>query len=1450
MITGTSSGNFGTNGGQFDSSIPQGEEKMMDSGMVARKPTKEECSEVEHILVKRLGRFDGDNVQLWNNYVGNFERLIANNGWDCFEEEYLIDFLVYRLDGNARKTYENWTLEDPSVMSTYLKIKDQFPRRFGIIDSVWTRMTDYQLTKMKDGESIEAFNVRFQILSQSISSEEKEVIKYFHSLSREAIDTLSKCSGEWPTTLEGISQLASEMLARNRINNIASKSAGVITYKTVAATSKPSQETGKVNTCYICGEKGHISFYCPKKQIQNNNIKENNANYSPVYVYLTLLTTENKESCNALVDSGASSNCISQELARRLNVFNVRLKKPRKMTMAMKGNDISVKWKTELINMEIGDHEEMIEFFVIPNLQEDVILGKQWLSRHNPIIDWRKDELKFGRCDCRNKSNDVDIKLDNEGKKKHSVDLNKKTEESSGDGNEKEVDAEEVALTILLDLSRAEERVAEEIEYFDDFNNDLEFESDEEIIDSEMIEFESLARLVELVEDESTEIVSELLEDEVCREATIPNDYVNFNSVFSKDLAERLPPLDLKYQCEIDFKENTILPKPRKPFSLSLPERKALSEFIEDNLNKGFIRKSKSPIAMGTFMVGKKNGEYRTVVDFRPVNEIVLDNRNPIPCIDDLMSSLCESKIFTKIDLRGAYNLLRIRPGDEWKTAFVCPQGQFEYMVMPFGLKTAPAIFQSMMEDIFCDLLGRIVLIYLDDILIFSHSEEEHVNHVKDVLSRLQANRLLAKLEKCVFHTKCVDFLGYVISDKGVSIAQDKVEAIMDWPKPLKRRDLKAFLGTANFNRKFVANYSAIVAPLLALDSKEVKDFSKAWNSDCDAAFEALKLAMSSTPVLKHVNFNLPFIVETDASDYALGAVLLQQENLESSIFHPVAYASRKLVPAERNYAVYDKELLGLVFAFRKWHQYLYGARFPIQVRTDHANLQYFQTRQLLNSRHLRWKLFFQNYDFRLKYFPGSSNVVADALSRRGDLFGEENDTSMKERREDTVLDEECWSDLNIIRERNERELVLDGDRRIEIIKMRHSNLTAGHFGRLRTFEAINRDFKWPNMREEIYKFVDSCIKCQKIKTVRGRDYGKLMPLPIATGPWKSISMDFIVKLPISEGFDSILVVVDRFSKMCHLIPCNERIDAPQAANLLLKNVFKHHGLPIDMVSDRGTQFTSKFWASICEQMGIQRKLSTAAHPQTDGQTERTNQTLEQYLRAFVNYKQDNWVNLLHFAEMAMNNAVSASTKRTPFEINLGYSPSFDYLARDKDLSVPAADIFMNGLKEIWIDTIKNLRETASRMKRNAENLRREHNFKVGDFVWLDTEHLRRSRPSGKLDYKRIGPYEVIECINKNAFRLRLPKGSRQHSVFNVSKLTPFVEPEAGTDEIEPDPDLVNGFEEFEVEAILDSRIDKVKKMYLVKWKGYSELHNSWEPEEHFENCQEILSEYLSKSGY
>lgn len=317
-----------------------------------------------------------------------------------------------------------------------------------------------------------------------------------------------------------------------------------------------------------------------------------------------------------------------------------------------------------------------------------------------------------------------------------------------------------------------------------------------------------------------------------------------------------------------------------------------------------------------------------------------------------------------------------------------------------------------------------------------------------------------------------------------------------------------------------------------------------------------------------------------------------------------MSYASRKLSKAERNYSAYDKELLGIIFAFGKWHQFLYGAQHQVKVLTDHSNLQYFRQRHLLSNRHVNWKLFLQNYDFKLSYRPGSGNVVADALSRRSDLMGEVNGTSvtsLKEKVLEVVLPENVWDKEPALKvnklDVEGRKFVESIQEREEILKLRHDGLTAGHFGRQRTYESIRRDFYWPKMKVDIDNHVKSCLICQKTKPLRIKPYGKLMPLPIATGPWKSISMDFIVKLPLSKGFDSILVVVDRFSKMCHFVACNESMDAERLAELFISNVVKYHGIPMDIVSDRGTHFTSKFWEALCDKMGIKRKLSTAAHP-------------------------------------------------------------------------------------------------------------------------------------------------------------------------------------------------------------------------------------------------------------
>ena len=901
-------------------------------------PSLSEFKDMDWFLERKIGVFDGERISVWKNFILVFEKVCQTKGWDGVQEETLVELVTSRLAEKARKAWDEWVQEDPEIMGDYFRLKKSFIERLGEDTNPWKRLVDFQNLVMGGDENIEVFSKKYLAAADAVDVDGCAVVKYYFALPSKIRELINRSTGEWPHNLKEMIKLSKEVVMKDESVN----------FVRVPVRREFEKRSLANVVCFGCQEKGHLVSRCPKTKkpvtseadvSKSNSIKTVNSEYSCVFVYSTLCIGEKEFKCKALVDSGASTCYISEEMANRIGCFRTKLAKPRRLKLATKPTCIYARFRTMELNMRIGCHLEKLAFLIVPDLQDELILGKSWLGKHNPSIDWTTNIIVFDRCGCDNLK---------DGVPKCGAEMKAMATKS---GNE---------VTDELKDTDAEEHCDEALEIFQ-----------------------------EVVEDESTEQVDNFLLDDDVDEPDnlegIPKVYDDFKDVFSKRIADELPPLDSKYQCTIELKDNASLPKPRKPFSLSLPERQALEKFVAENLRTGFIRKSSSPIAMGTFCVKKSNGDFRTVVDFRPVNEITIDNRSPIPCIDDIMTYLNGATIFTKIDLRGAYNLLRIRPGDEWKTAFVCPQGHFEYTVMPFGLKTAPAIFQSMMEDVLSDLIGFSVLVYIDDILIFSKDANEHHETVREVLKRLRANRLLAKLEKCVFDVTKIDFLGYVISDVGISVAPEKVKDILDWPKPQSRRELKSFLGTANFSRKFIVDFSKIVVPLLNLDSKEVKSVKEAWDARCDEAFENLKKAMASSPVLRHVDFNLPFVVETDASDFALGAVLLQPEFSGSTVLHPVAYASRKLVAAERNYSVYDKELLGLIFALGKWHQFLFGAVHPVRVLTDHSNLQYFHTRQLLNNRHLRWKLFLQNYDFKLLYRPGSGNVVADALSRRAD---------------------------------------------------------------------------------------------------------------------------------------------------------------------------------------------------------------------------------------------------------------------------------------------------------------------------------------------------------------------------------------------------------------------------------------------------------------------------------
>ncbi len=378
--------------------------------------------------------------------------------------------------------------------------------------------------------------------------------------------------------------------------------------------------------------------------------------------------------------------------------------------------------------------------------------------------------------------------------------------------------------------------------------------------------------------------------------ASIPAEYHDISEVFCKQRAFSLPP-HRPYDCAIDLLPGSTFPRSRL-YNISRPERVAMEEYINNSLAAGIIRPSSSPLGAGFFFVGKKDGTLRPCIDFRGLNDITVKNKYSLPLMNSAFEFLQGATVFSKLDLRNAYHLVRIREGDEWKTAFNTPLGHFEYLVMPFGLSNSPAIFQCLINDVLRDMLGRFVFVYLDDILIFSQSQAEHVQHVRQVLHWLLENRLFVKAEKCEFHASTVTFLGHIIARGQVRMDPEKVRAVLDWPRPDTRKQLQRFLGFANFYRRFIRNYSRTAAPLTALTSP-ARPFH--WSSEAEGAFLDLKKRFTSAPILINPDSSRQFVVEVDASDVGVGAVL-SQRSPEDNKLHPCAFLSHRLSPTERNY--------------------------------------------------------------------------------------------------------------------------------------------------------------------------------------------------------------------------------------------------------------------------------------------------------------------------------------------------------------------------------------------------------------------------------------------------------------------------------------------------------------------------------------------------------------------
>ncbi|CAM8908644.1 unnamed protein product [Rhodiola kirilowii] len=906
----------------------------------------------------------------------------------------------------------------------------------------------------------------------------------------------------------------------------------------------------------------------------------------------------------------------------------------------------------------------------------------------------------------------------------------------------------------------------------------------------------------------------------------------------------QLPPFRAGFDHQIPL-EAGANPVNQRPYRYSTLQKDVIDKLVQEMLNQGIIQYSSSPYASPVVLVKKKDGSWRLCVDYRGLNQQTIKDKYPIPLLEDLLDELGGSHFFSKLDLRAGFHQLRMAPPDVYKTAFKTHSGHYEYLVMPFGLTNAPCTFQGLMNHVFQSIARKFLLVFFDDILVYSSNWEDHLQHLELVFSILRQQQLYLKPSKCTFGATVIDYLGHFISAEGVRTDPSKIKAVEQWPIPTTQKQLRSFLGLTNYYRRFIRNYSLIARPLTNLLKRE----GFLWGPEATQAFIDLKTALSSAPVLALPDFEKVFVVETDASNTGIGAVLMQEH-------HPICYISRALGPRRQPLSVYEKELLAVVHAVQTWSSYL--THRPFIIKTDQRSLKYLLEQKVTTPFQHMWLSKLMGYSFEIQYKQGKENYAADALSRvTGSQLLHITLSQAHQGFYDAI--KLLWQTdphlSKIISElqnkptthpkftytndelRRKGKLVIGNDptTKLHIFKWLHDSAIGGHSGRDATLHRIKSLFYWPRMNTEVQNYVRNCAVCQKNKYDLAAKPGLLQPLPVPDGIWQSISMDFIEGLPPSFKKHCILVVIDRLSKNAHFIALSHPYTAIEVAQTYMDNVFKLHGMPQSIVSDRDLIFLSEVWKELFRVHGVDLKFSTAYHPQTDGQTEVTNKTLETYLRCMTSEAPQTWSKWLPLAEWWYNTTFHTAIQSTPYEIVYGQPPPVHLPYLPGESSAVLVDRSLRKREELIAMLKFHLLRAQNRMKQYADSHRSVREFQVGDFVYLKLQpyrqHSLKSRVPHKLSPRFYGPFRIIDCVGSVAYKLELPPGAAIHNVFHVSQLKLCPNPPANTPDL---PQYMLDVGKFkEPEAILDRKMVKrhngaVTKV-LVQWKGHPAEQATWE---------------------
>ena len=905
--------------------------------------------------------------------------------------------------------------------------------------------------------------------------------------------------------------------------------------------------------------------------------------------------------------------------------------------------------------------------------------------------------------------------------------------------------------------------------------------------------------------------------------------------------------------------EDEVKPICKKPYRLSPDETRAAAAILRDLLIRGTIRPSKSPWGTPVFLVPKADGGWRMCCDYRDLNAKLVHEAYSLPAADQLFDQLGNAKYFSSHDCTWGYHQLRWAPEAIPKTAIRTHLGTFEFLVVNFGSTSAPAQWTRLMEAILREYLGKFVVIFLDDMCIYSETARDHAMHLNLVYRLLAKNSIFLRFGKCFFFTKRFKFLGWIIENGTLTPDPEKLSALQAWPIPTSKQEVRSFTGFCNFYKRLIPQYSKRIAPLHDLQRDCVPDTAqefasqKCWTDVHTAAFRDVISALCSDPVVHIADPTLPYILDTDASEVAVGGILSQVD--ASGRSHVIEYYSRRLSASQRNYAPGKLELLALIVTLEHWRHYLKGAPKGLTIITDHEPLLAIKKTKNPSRMLLRWLAFIEQFNFDIQYrkgkenpadlmsrppaghpalavplekgiqvtdddsmpddaYPDLSSTPDDALSllieltvahgffRYDDDFLNDHITeaSLDSLRQATAADPLFKSVSAKAKDYRGRFRIEDGflwwiksgspalfvpdslpALREAIFKQHHGHVTAGHFGAKRTAAKIRQSYWWPNLDREVTDWVKTCAVCLTTKR-KTHPASVLFPHDVPEMPWDVVFMDEVSGLIPSFGYDAIWVFMDKLSKMVHFVPVTKLgLDSPGLAKLFFRHIFRLHGLPRVVVSDRDVRINDDFWLTLFKCAGVHSNMSTPYRPQTDSSGEATVKICIDLCRGFVNSARDDWYDLLPALEFAYNSTPGASG-HSPFELN-GLQQPRSAQTRLIDASLrraPAAGRASLGASllrryaRVIFDARQYLRELATRVAQPVKTVthkRRQETFQVDDRVMLRHELAGASFPHDKMAPLYVGPFRVVRVVSPSSYELELPASMKVTRTQNVNNL-------------------------------------------------------------------------------